>query len=72
MSSMKNENVTKCFSLLREFVENAESRNDNKEFAILAIEHLQRITAGEESNGASGTSSGGTCQVLLTIWPDIH
>lgn len=71
MSHLRNENVTKCFSLLREFVENAEARDDKKEFAILAIEHLQRITAGTD-NGSDSTPSGAECLVYPISWPIIH
>jgi hypothetical protein len=48
MSHLKNENVTKCVSLLREFIEEASIQGNKKGVAILALNHLQRITAGAE------------------------
>jgi hypothetical protein len=45
MSHLKNETVNKCFSLLREYVEET-SLDNRKEIAILALNKLQTITAG--------------------------
>lgn len=50
MSQLKKENVKKCLSLLREYIE--ESSNDKKERAVLALDQLQKITAGANSNNA--------------------
>ncbi len=52
MSYLKNETVNKCFSLLREYVEET-SLNKRKEIAILALNKLQTITAG--SGGDNST-----------------
>ena len=52
MSRLKNENVNQCFSLLREYLDEGPS-NNKKGAAILALDHLQKITAGTDSKGAS-------------------
>lgn len=47
MSNLKTESLNKCFSLLREFIE--ESGNESKKgVAALALDQLKRITAGKE------------------------
>ena len=48
MSNLKKENVNKCVSLLREFIDGADSRNSKKGIAVLALDQLERITAGAE------------------------
>ena len=48
MSRLKNETVTKCVSLLREFIEEASAQGSKKGTAVLALNHLQKITAGTE------------------------
>ena len=48
MSRLKTETVDKCFSLLREYIEETSLEN-RKEIAILALNQLQAITAGEDS-----------------------
>ena len=45
MSRLKDENLEKCFSLLREYI-SGELREDRESEAILALEHLREITAG--------------------------
>jgi len=61
MSHLKNENLNKCFSLLREYL-NEGPANNKKGSAILALEHLQKITAGTDSQGASlGSTSALFC-----------
>ena len=57
MSYLKNENLDKCFSLLREYL-NEVTFNNKKGTAILALGHLQKITAGTDSQGALFGSSG--------------
>jgi hypothetical protein len=47
MSHLKNENLNKCFSLLREYLNEGPS-NNKKGAAILALDHLQKITAGTD------------------------
>jgi hypothetical protein len=59
MSYLKEKNVNKCFSLLREFIDEAEGLNSKKGVAILALNHLQKITAGD--GGGSSTNSGPQC-----------
>ena len=46
MSNLKKENVSKCVSLLREFIDGADSRDNKKGIAVLALDQLERITAG--------------------------
>ena len=51
MSRLKIENVNKCISLLREYIEETSLEN-RKEIAILALNQLQTITAGiDPGNG---------------------
>jgi hypothetical protein len=50
MSRLKNENLNKCFSLLREYLNEGPS-NNKKGAAILALDQLQKITAGIDANG---------------------
>jgi len=53
MSQLKDENVTKCVSLLREFIEEASVQGNKKGVAILALSHLQKITAGAKQSPKS-------------------
>ncbi len=48
MSRLKDENVTKCVSLLREFIEEASAQDGKKGTALLALNHLHKITAGTD------------------------
>ena len=52
MTELKKQNVDKCFSLLREFIDEADSRNGKKGNVRLALEQLQRITAGADADSA--------------------
>ena len=45
MSRLKTETLNKCFSLLRDYIEET-SLNHRKEIAILALNQLHTITAG--------------------------
>ena len=51
MSRLKTENLTQCFSLLREFIDESSESNNKKGLAIMALEHLQKITAGKDHPG---------------------
>jgi hypothetical protein len=51
MSNLRNENVKKCMSLLREFVDESAVEGNKKGVAILALEHLNRIMAGDGEPG---------------------
>jgi hypothetical protein len=51
MGSLKAENLKKCVSLLREFIDESSEANNKKGIAKLALEQLQRITAGTETLG---------------------
>jgi hypothetical protein len=57
MSKLKKENVKKCVSVLREFVEESSSLDNQKERAILALNQLQKITAGADTANANGNVS---------------
>jgi hypothetical protein len=46
MSRLKQDNVKKCVSLLREFIEGTQAANNRKATAVLALNQLQEITAG--------------------------
>ena len=48
MSRLKDESVTKYVSLLREFIDEASARDNKKRTAVLALNHLQNITAGTD------------------------
>ena len=52
MSQLKKETVTRCFSLLREYI-GGESLGSKKEIAILALDQLQKITAGTDSQDSN-------------------
>jgi hypothetical protein len=54
MGRLKVENLNKCVSLLREFVEESSEANNKKGIAKLALEQLEKITAGGESQVAFG------------------
>ncbi len=49
MSHLKRENLKKCFSLLREYVEESTAQGNKKGTAILALNHLQKIYAGGDN-----------------------
>jgi hypothetical protein len=60
MTSLKKENVKKCFSLLREYLE--ESPQDRKKGnAVLALDQLQKITAGIGTQDLHLTTDGPVC-----------
>jgi hypothetical protein len=54
MSHLKEESANKCFSLLREFIDESDELSSKKGIAILALKQLQKITAGDSYPG--GTS----------------
>ena len=51
MSSLKTENVKKCFYLLREFIDESQGEDDKKGAAMLALNQLQKVAAGTDSTG---------------------
>ncbi len=57
MSHLKEKNVTKCLSLLREFIEETSAQGNMKRTAVLALDHLQKITAGTDGQEANNSSS---------------
>ena len=54
MNNLKNETLKKCFSLLREFIDETPGTNSKKGVAILALTQLKRITAGTDISGDDG------------------
>lgn len=65
MSHLEKETVNKCFSLLREYIDEA-SLSSKKESAILALNQLQKITAGTGSQDSTNNSS--TTVMLNCAW----
>ncbi len=49
MSQLKKENLEKCVSLLREFFEESAALDNKKQRAVLALNQLQKITAGNDT-----------------------
>jgi hypothetical protein len=47
MNFLRNENVKKCLSLLKEFVDESSVEDSRKGVAMLALDQLKRITAGD-------------------------
>lgn len=60
MNSLKKENLKKCFSLLKEYLDEA-PLNKKKGGAVLALEQLQKITAGVGSQDIPAVSYGPVC-----------
>ncbi|MCK5057169.1 MAG: hypothetical protein KAT34_10975 [Candidatus Aminicenantes bacterium] len=60
MTSLRKENVRKCFSLLKEYLKEA-PRSEKKGGAILALDQLRKITAGVGTQDVSLTSDGPVC-----------
>ncbi len=56
MSKLKRQNLKKCFSLLREFIDES-SLHNKKGIAILALNQLQKIAAGRDSVGSFNDGS---------------
>ncbi|MCP5104258.1 MAG: hypothetical protein GY950_12800 [bacterium] len=50
MNNLKNETLNKCFSLLREFINDTSPANNRKGLAALALNQLERVTAGTAEN----------------------
>ncbi len=57
MSHLKESNVNKCFSLLRGYFEGVTPDGKSKT-AILALDQLQRITAGNGTGDDGNENSG--------------
>jgi len=64
MSHLKQEMANKCFSLLREYIDEG-SMSGKKETAILALNQLQKITAGTDSQDTVNNDS--TTLILACI-----
>lgn len=63
MGRLKTENSKKCFSILREFIDDSSLMGSQKQRALLALEQLQKITAGTgaSNNSNSTLESGSGC-----------
>jgi hypothetical protein len=62
MSQLKKEMANKCFSLLREYIDEA-PLSSKKETAVLALDQLQKITAG---TGSQNVTNNGSTMVTLS------
>jgi hypothetical protein len=56
MGRLNLENLNKCVSLLREFVDESSEANTKKGIAKLALNQLQKIMAGNDSIGNGDVS----------------
>ena len=52
MGRLKVENLKKCVSFLKEFIDESSEADNKKGIAKLALEQLEKITAGIEPLGA--------------------
>ncbi|MCP4153487.1 MAG: hypothetical protein GY757_37515 [bacterium] len=59
--NLKAVNIEKCFSLLREFISESQDLDHKKGVAGLALNHLQRITAGTVPADPTVNLSGLSC-----------
>ena len=57
MNTLKSENLKKCLSILRGFIDES-PRGCKKGIAVLALDQLQRITAGD---GGGDSNNGNDC-----------
>jgi hypothetical protein len=48
MSRLKTENLKRCVSILKEFIDEASTQDNKKGIAKLALTQLHRISAGNE------------------------
>ena len=64
MSHLKKEMANKCFSLLREYIDEG-SLSSKKEAAVLALDQLQKITAGTVSQDSA--NNGSTTLILACV-----
>ncbi len=76
MTNLKSETVNKCFSLLREYIEETSGVNNNKGVAVMALNQLERVTAGtrekpdsqcSETPLADGISSGLPTPICIEV-----
>jgi hypothetical protein len=65
MSHLKKEMSNKCFSLLREYIDEA-PLSSKKESAVLALDQLEKITAGTGSQDSTNNDS--TLVTLSCSW----
>ena len=67
MSSLKAENVKKCVSLLRDFIRESQALTNKKEIAVVALNHLQKITAGKNDGDSSNKNEILSCAIIPRI-----
>jgi hypothetical protein len=65
MSHLKKEMANKCFSLLREYIDEG-PLSSKKETAGLVLDQLQKITAGTDSQDSD--NNGSTVVTLSCAW----
>ena len=63
MGRLKKENSKECLSILREFIDDSPFMGSEKQRAVLALEQLQKITAGTgiSNDGNSTPESDSAC-----------
>lgn len=61
MERLKQKSSKKCLSILRQFINEVPSNEGQREVAILAIDQLQRITAGRSPRDLAGGSEKRIC-----------
>lgn len=61
MSQLKNKNSKKCLSILRQFINEVPSNGEEREVAILALNQLQKVTAGLSAPELSASSKNRLC-----------
>ncbi len=59
MKNLKNDTLNKCFSLLKVFIDEADGLNHQKGTARLALNELEKITAGGDKAGSGSEKNGG-------------
>ncbi|MGE5342573.1 MAG: hypothetical protein ACM3SY_13945 [Candidatus Omnitrophota bacterium] len=69
MSYLKDQNIKKCLALLQEFVTDKGSGVERQHVALLALDQLKRITAGNVYQGSlpqEGEGSGNSSIIAPT------
>ncbi len=59
MSQLKQANLKKCYSFLKDFINDSGVEDNKKGFAVMALNQLRQITAGDGLNAT--TNSGPKC-----------
>ncbi len=59
MKNLKTDTLNKCFSLLKMYIAETEGLSHRKGTAILALNELEKITAGGDETGSGDENNGG-------------